>query len=125
MVYQIYYGDSRPGQVLFDIEYYLALVEEDCPTKGLWYVELHSSSFISGVVDFLFDKFYANNGFNMEEFKKDCYDFEEFRGWLWETHDNHPRPKNDAEKNKREWQKYIDEKITAFADKYGLHINRD
>lgn len=127
MIYQIYYGDGRPRQVLFDIEYYLALVEDDCPAYGMWYVELHSNSFISGAIDFLWDTF-ANKGgvfFSLEEFKKDCHDLEELRGWLWEAHNNRPRLKDDAEKDKREWGEYVREKVYSFAKKYGLYVNED
>ena len=125
MVYEIYYGDSRPRNVLFDIEIHLSLVEEDCATKGLWFVELHSDSFISGATDFLFEKFYHGDGFNIDEFKKDCYDLEELRGWLWETHSNHPRPVELASKDKNEWEEYVREKIYSFANKYKLNINTD
>lgn len=127
MVYQIYYGDSRPRQVLFDIEIYLSIVEEDCATKGLWFVELHSHSSISGAVDFLWETF-ANKGgvfFSLEEFKKDCNELEELRGWLWETHNNHPRTMKEASKDKDEWMEYIRKKIYDFAKKYGLFVNED
>ena len=127
MIYQIYYGNSRPRQVLFDIEYYLALVEDDLPTKGLWYVELHSNSFISGSIDFLWDTF-ANKGgvfFSLVEFKKDCHELEELRGWLWESHSNRPRPKDDAIKDEYEWGEYVREKIYSFANKYELNVNKD
>lgn len=133
MVYQIYYSDSRPRQVLFDIEYYSALDETvkekkpDWHDEKKWYVELHSTSFISGAVDFLANKLRTRNGldFNLEEFKRDCYDLEELRGWLWENHNNSLRTIKEVDRDKEEWGKYIKEKIYTFADKYGFYVNED
>lgn len=133
MVYQIYYSDSRPRQILFYIEYYSALdktARKD--NKNCWYVELHSNSFISGAVEFIaqqaiFNLNKSNNSllFNFDEFKKDCYEIEELRGWLWETHDNHLRTIEEVNKDKSEWGKYLEGKIHSFADKYGLYVNED
>lgn len=128
MVYQIYYGDDRPRRAMFDIEIYLSLVEEDCATKGLWYVELHSNSYVSGAVEFLLDKAHHKNfenNFPFFEFKDDCHELEELRGWVWETHYNHPRTMKEASKDKDEWMEYIRKKIHDFAEKYGLYVNED
>lgn len=129
MVYQIYYGNNRPRQVLFDIEFYTSLdeTEPDWNNEKKWYVELHSTSFISGAVDFLSNKLRTKDGmnFDIEEFKKDCYDLEELRGWLWETHNNSLRTIKEVYRDKEEWGKYIKDKIYAFADKYGLNVNED
>ena len=125
MVYQIYYGDSRPRKVLFDIEYYLAISDMYISEDDKWYVELHSSSFVSGAVDFLWNAFTDKDNFNFEEFKKDCYELEELRGWIWETHDNHCRSSKEAGKDKYEWGEYIRKKIYDFANKYGLYVNED
>lgn len=139
MVYQIYYGDSRPRQVLFDIEFYSALDETvkekkpDWHDEKKWYVELHSISFISGAINFIAikainytaDKLKGVPSFDWDEFKKDCEELEELRGWLWESHDNRRRTIKEVNRDMEEWGKYIKEKIYAFADKYGLHVNED
>ena len=117
MIYTISYKESR--RCLFDIEMYL---KENDLKKDEWYVELHASSFISGVVNFLMEN---GNNINLKEFEDDCFELEELRGWLWETHFNHPRSMDEASKDKREWQKYVEDKIYAFAKKYGLAVNTD
>ena len=122
MVYQIYYGDRRPGETLFDIEYYLALNESKKDTDERWYVELHSSSLISGAVHFICDVLKPEL---VEDFIKDCEELEELRGWIWERHNNRSRTMEDAQKDKTEWGKYIEEKINTFCDKYGLNLNID
>lgn len=122
MVYQIYYGDKRPGETLFDIEYFLTLDESKKDTDEKWYVELHSSSFISGAVHFICDVLKPEL---REEFIKDCDELEELRGWIWERHNNHLRSIDDAKKDYREWMVYIETKISSFCDKYGLNLNTD
>lgn len=121
MVYQIYW--KTRNNTLFDIEIYLEEFNGWSPhldTESKWMVEMHSHSFISGAVDFI-----KNNDIDLEEFKKDCDELEELRRWLWETHSNPPRTLKEAHKDKGEWVKHIEDKITPFAEKYGLMINRD
>ena len=122
MVYQIYYGDKRPGETLFDIEYYLTLDESKKDTDERWYVELHSSSFISGAVHFICGVLKPEL---REEFIKDCDELEELRGWIWERHNNRLRTLDTAQKDYAEWGKYIKERIDTFCDKYGLYLNVD
>lgn len=122
MVYQIYYGDKRPRETLFDIEYFLTLDESKKDTDENWYVELHSISFISGAVHFICDVLKPEL---REEFIKDCDELEELRGWIWERHNNHLRSIDDAKKDYREWMVYIEQKINTFCDKYGLNLNTD
>ena len=118
MIYQVYYGDKRPGQVLFDIEIYMK------PDKGedLWHVELHSHSFISGAIDFILDNLDKSK---RDEFKKDSEELEELRGWIWERHQNGPRMRHYANSDMRDWTAYVDAKLRGFCDKYGLHLNID
>lgn len=117
MIYQIYYGTERPRKVLFDIEFYL------CQSRdSLWYVELHSNAFISGALDFILDNLDKTK---REDFKKDCDELEELRGWVWETHRNWPRRLEDTQNDKKDWGEYIEAKLSGFCDKYGLYLNID
>lgn len=128
MVYQIYYGDDRPRRVMFDIEVYLAINDSHKDDKDKWYVEMHSSAYISGAVEFLMDKAHHKDfdmNFPFYEFRDDCNKLEELRGWLWETHNNYPRTMKEASKDKDEWMEYIKKKIYDFAEKYGLYVNED
>ena len=122
MVYQIYYGEKRPCETLFDIEYFLTLDESKKDTDENWYVELHSISFISGAVHFICDVLKPEL---REDFIKDCDELEELRGWIWERHNNHLRSIDDAKKDYREWMVHIEERINSFCDKYGLNLNTD
>lgn len=128
MVYQIYYGDDRPRRVMFDIEVYLAINDRHKDDEDKWYVEMHSSAYISGAVEFLMDKAHHKDfdmNFLFYEFRDDCNELEELRGWLWETHNNHPRTMKEASKDKDEWMEYIRKKIYNFAEKYSLYVNED
>lgn len=117
MIYQIYYGTERPRKVLFDIEFYL------CQSRdSLWYVELHSNAFISGALDFILDNLDRTK---REDFKKDCDELEQLRGWVWETHKNWPRRLEDAQNDKKDWGEFIEAKLRGFCDKYGLYLNTD
>lgn len=122
MVYQIYYGDKRPSEVLFDIEYFITHNETKENTDDNWYVELHSLSFISGAINYIRNVLKPEL---VEDFIKDCGELEELRGWVWETHRNHLRTVKEAESDKIEWGKYIERKIKYFCDKYGLYLNID
>lgn len=122
MVYQIYYGDKRPSEVLFDIEYFITHNETKENTDDNWYVELHSLSFISGAINYIRNVLKPEL---VEDFIKDCGELEELRGWVWETHRNHLRTVKEAESDKIEWGKYIEGKIKSFCDKYGLYLNID
>ncbi len=122
MVYQIYYGNGRPGLTLFDIEYYLTLDESKKDTDERWYVELHSSPVLSESVRFVRDILKPEL---VEDFIKDCAELEDLRGWIWERHRNWLRTMEDAQKDKTEWGKYIEERIKTFCDKYGLYLNVD
>lgn len=124
MVYQIYNQDRK--NVLFDIEIYLKEYDgnfygSDRNEDEKWVVELHSHAFISGAVDFI----KSANNIDFEEFKKDCKELEELRGWLHEQHINSPRSMTEASRDKKEWLKDVANKIEMFAQKYGLSINRD
>lgn len=129
MVYQIYYGNR---EVLFDIEIYLKISEDAWDKKRLkfttdknWFVELHSNGFISGAVDFIRKNRDLYTEDEWKQFKKDCEELEKLRGWLWETHENSPRRLDEAKKDFKEWCIYVENKIRAFADTYGLNINQD
>jgi len=124
MVYKIYYrkkDDVRPRRVLFDIEIYLV---QDDHRSDKWYTELHSSSFVSGVTAYLFDKF-NEGGFDISQFNMDCEDIEELRGWIWEVCDNRPIIKDSARSRMEIETEEIDQRIRTFADKYGLEISTD
>jgi len=122
MVYQIYYGDKRPGETLFDIEYFLTFDESKKDTDERWYVELHSTPVLSESVRFVRNILKPEL---VEDFIKDCAELEELRGWIWERHNNRLRTMEDAQKDKTEWGKYIEERIKTFCDKYGLYLNVD
>lgn len=122
MVYQIYYGDKRPGLTLFDIEYYLTLDESKKDTNVRWYVELHSTPVLSESVRFVRDILKPEL---VEDFIKDCAELEDLRGWIWERHRNWLRTMDAAQKDYAEWGKYIRERIDTFCDKYGLYLNVD
>ena len=122
MVYQIYYGMERPGETLFDIEYYLKIDERDPDSDEKWMVELHCISFISGAVNFIFDTLRKER---KDEFIKDCKELEDLRGWLWETHRNYPRTLEDAQKDMKDWREYLEMKLRGFCNKYHLYLNID
>lgn len=122
MIYQIYYeNETGHRQVMFDIEVYISEVKEN-KNYGKWYVEMHSDSFVSGVVDFIVDKLDRNQ---KDEFKTDCEELEELRGWLWETHSNYPRTMKEASDDRTIWMEYIKDKVYTFSKKYGLYVNED
>lgn len=124
MYYQIYWqGGHLPHNVLFDIEMYIS---EDTANKGddyRWFVEIHSDSFADAATAFVLNRRYGE--INWDEFMSDCHDLQELRGWLWETHDNHCRPFNEAYEDLNKWHKVIDNKINVFVNKYGLYLNTD
>lgn len=122
MVYQIYYGDKRPGKTVFDIEYFLALDETKKDTDERWYVELHSTPILSESVRFVRDILKPEL---VDDFIKDCAELEDLRGWIWERHNNRLRTMEDAQRDKTEWGKYIEERINTFCYKYGLYLNVD
>jgi hypothetical protein len=122
MVYQIYYGDKRPGETLFDIEYFLTVDESKKDTDEKWYVELHCRPIVSESVNFIR---YILRPELVDDFIKDCAELEDLRGWIWEQHRNWLRTMDAAQKDYAEWGKYIREKVDTFCNKYGLYLNID
>ena len=122
MVYQIYYGEERPRQTLFDIEYYLTLDDTKKDTDERWYVELHCRPILSESVRFVRDILKPEL---VEDFIKDCAELEDLRGWIWERHRNWNRDIDTAKKDYNTWMVHIEERINSFCDKYGLNLNTD
>ena len=122
MVYQIYYGDKRPGETLFDIEIYLMYEEYMKDQEDKWMVELHCTPVVSSSVNFVRNVLRPEL---VDDFIRDCEEIENLRGWIWERHSNKPRTVVEATKDEINWKKYIEGRIKYFCEKYGLYLNVD
>lgn len=128
MVYQIYFGDrGMKHNVLFDIEVYLTLTEDE---RCNWYSEIHSSSFGSAFINYFKSddmKALLENDVVLSNMIEDSKELEELRGWLYERSDtrNTPTEKSLASKRHKKILEYVKEKVYAFADKYNLYVNED
>lgn len=127
MVYQIYYTPKGTKEdiryVIFDIEYYLS--KDDINEKNNWFSEIHCLLCIGGITKFLKDKL-NDKDFNCDEFVTLGEEIEEIRGLLYERYDNKPKKYSAAKDfHYKVFGKVLEEKIEAFANKYGLYINRD
>ena len=126
MTYQIYYipkgmqNNSR-GYTLFDIEYY----QEQSINSKDWYSEIDCLPVVEGIAYFLKDAF-NDKDFIFEDFVKESDEIQEIRGLLFECYDNKPKSHIDAHHfHYHIFGKVLKEKIDAFCDKYGLHVNID
>ena len=127
MIYQIYYTpkDSKEDRryVMFDIEYYIS--KYDMNEMNNWISKLHCLPCVEGITKFLKDNL-NDKDFDCDEFVKLGKEIEGLRGLLYEQHENRPRVYNVAKDfHYNVFGKVLEEKIEAFANKYGLHINRD
>lgn len=106
---------------MFDIEYYEIPSGED----GEWLSDLHSLPIVTGIACFLRDNL-NDKDFNFEEFVKDAEDISWLRGLLYECYDNKPKTSTEAEHfHYHVFRPVLEEKIKAFAKKYGLFIDVD
>ena len=126
MTYQIYYipkgeqNNSR-GYTLFDIEYY----QEQSNNSKDWYSEIDCLPVGEGIAYFLKDAL-NNKDFIFEDFVKESDEIQEIRGSLYERYNNKPKSHIDAHHfHYHIFGKVLEEKVDAFCNKYGLHVNID
>lgn len=106
---------------MFDMEYYKVPSKKD----GEWFSDLSSLPVVTGIAYFLRDKL-NDKAFNFEEFIKDAEDMSWLRGLLYECYDNKPKTSTEAEHfHYHVFMPVLEEKINAFANKYGLFVNVD
>lgn len=126
MTYTIYYKPKGEANyckkyIMFDIEYY----KEQSGKDGEWISELHNLPVVSGLAYFFKDKL-NNKDFNFEEFVKDAKDISWLRGLLNECYDNKPRTSTESDNfHYHVFGPVLEEKINAFANKYGLFVDVD
>lgn len=106
---------------MFDMEYYRVPSEKD----GEWFSDLRNLPVVTGIACFLRDNL-NDKDFNFEEFVKDAEDISWLRGLLYECYDNKPKTSTEAEHfHYHVFRPVLEEKIKAFAKKYGLFIDVD
>lgn len=126
MTYKIYYipkGEANccKDYTMFDIEYY----EIPSGKDGEWFSDLLNLPVVTGIACFLRDNL-NDKDFNFEEFVKDAEDISWLRGLLHECYDNKPKTSTEAEHfHYHVFRPVLEEKIKAFAKKYGLFIDVD
>ena len=126
MTYKIYYipkGEANycKDYTMFDIEYY----EMPSGKDGEWFSDLLNLPVVTGIACFLRDNL-NDKDFNFEEFVKDAEDISWLRGLLHECYDNKPKTSTEAEHfHYHVFRPVLEEKIKAFAKKYGLFIDVD
>ena len=126
MTYKIYYipkGEANycKDYTMFDIEYY----EIPSGKDGEWLSDLRNLPVVTGIACFLRDNL-NDKDFNFEEFVKDAEDISWLRGLLYECYDNKPKTSTEAEHfHYHVFRPVLEEKIKAFAKKYGLFIDVD
>lgn len=126
MIYQIYYipkgeQNSSRGYTLFDIEYY----QKQSNSSKDWYSEIHCLPIVEGIAYFLKDAL-NNKDFIFEDFIKESDEIQEIRGLLYERYNNKPKSHIDANHfHYHIFGKVLEEKVDAFCNKYGLHVNID
>ena len=127
MTYQIYWEpkdveNDAKRYVLFEIEFY----RKNADTSFDWISEIHCLPIVKGISNFLKDKL-SSNDFVFEEFVNDASEIQEIRRMLYEADfDNSPKPQREAYLwHYNIFGKALEKKISEFAKKYGLLINRD
>ena len=127
MTYQIYWKakdveNDVKRYVLFDIEFYRKHAENSFD----WISEIHCLPIVKGISNFLKDKL-SSNDFVFEEFVNDASEIQEIRRMLYEADfDNMPRPSEESTNfHNKTFGKALEKKISEFAKKYGLLVNRD
>lgn len=126
MTYKIYYipkdeANCCKDYTMFDIEYY----EIPSGKDGEWFSDLLNLPVVTGIACFLRDNL-NDKDFNFEEFVKDAEDISWLRGLLHECYDNKPKTSTEAEHfHYHVFRPVLEEKIKAFAKKYGLFIDVD
>lgn len=127
MVYTINYSpkgetNSNKEYTMFDIEYYEVQDEE---RKKYWYSELHTLPMVTGIAQFIKDSL-ADKDFDFGGFVKDAKEIANLRGLLFEHYDNKLRIHSSSYVfHYGVFRPVLEEKINAFAEKYGLLVNTD
>lgn len=124
MVFQVrYYREEKQRPVcLFDVEVYLTKDDSDKD----YYVELHSTTCVNGIVNYVFDYLNDADEETRIKFLEDATRIEEMRGWLWEVY----KPSHDEKTYSEQKKEVIDAVRTAlqdFCDKMPgeLFVNED
>lgn len=126
MTYRIFYmpkgeTNSNKEYTMFDMEYYKVPSGKD----GEWFSDLRNLPVAAGIAYFLRDNL-NDKDFNFEEFVKDVEDISWLRGLLYECYDNKPKTSTEAEHfHYHVFRPVLEEKIKAFAKKYGLYVDVD
>lgn len=126
MTYRIFYmpkgeTNSNKEYTMFDMEYYKVPSGKD----GEWFSDLCNLPVAAGIAYFLRDNL-NDKDFNFEEFVKDAEDISWLRGLLYECYDNKPKTSTEAEHfHYHVFRPVLEEKIKAFAKKYGLFVDVD
>ena len=126
MTYRIFYmpkGEANccKDYTMFDMEYYRVPSGKD----GEWFSDLSNLPVVTGIACFLRDHL-NDKDFNFEEFVNDAEDISWLRGLLYECSDNKPKTSTEAEHfHYHVFRPVLEEKINAFAKKYGLFIDVD
>lgn len=126
MTYRIYYmpkGEANycKDYTMFDMEYYMTPSEKD----EEWFSDLHNLPVAEGIAYFLRDNL-NDKDFNFEEFVKDAEDISWLRGLLYECYDNKPKTFTEAQHfHYHVFRPVLEEKINAFAKKYGVFVDVD
>lgn len=127
MTYQIYWEskdveNDAKRYVLFEIELY----QKHADNSFDWISEIHCLPIVKGISNFLKYKL-GSNDFVFEEFVNDASEIQEIRRMLYESDfDNSPKPQREIYLwHYNIFGKALEKKISEFAKKYGLLINRD
>lgn len=106
---------------MFDMEYY----KEPSGKDEEWFSDLHNLPVAEGIAYFLRDNL-NDKDFNFEEFVKDAEDISWLRGLLYECYDNKPKTFTEAQHfHYHVFRPVLEEKINAFAKKYGVFVDVD
>lgn len=119
MIFFVRYKDKN----IFDIELYWSS-EFDEPE-----LELHVTTIPETLIDYVMKVLKYSSENTIEQFKKDCHDITELRGWLWEQF-KIKTPKNREERyDSEQYNKaaeYIETLLEVFKKRYpSLKIVKD
>lgn len=122
MVFYICFGDKNDEtrNVLFDIEFYQNQNHRD---SELWNTEIRVSAIPSGFVDFCNRTIWDNK--TWEDFKNDCNELTNLRGWLYESNNNSYINFKDALEREKIFYTFVRKTIYDFAKKFNLYVVED